>query len=1167
MKRNDILNRILSKTARAILSLALLIGINHYAGAYALGAYTYTGTSSLTLDGYSTLSGTLTIANGGSYTLNLNGQTLENLYNNRVFLVLSGGKLVINGPGTIKNGRSNRGGFAFVLGNVELNNVTIDNCYGIYTNEGENSTTAISFGCGGALYIGKGGVVNMNSGTTISNCHTYKIINSLGNLTGYYTAEGYYTWGKGGAVFIEPGGTFNMTGGTITSSWATNGGAVYLNNGGAVFNMTGGTISDCKCYSSGLTRPKINGLDDIGGGAVMVRQNSTFIMSGSATIKNCYGGNWSYGHGVYNVGNVTMKDNATISGCVPEVFKGKTPSINTQIECITYKTDGKISFTNLHYGGGVYQNGPAVFNMEGGIIKDNVSFSGGGVLQFGGADGKPIFNLNGGTITNNYAIGERFSNGGGLFIEASTFNFLKGTVSYNKAGRYGGGFNVNESATIKLGGSGQCLIIGNEASHGGGISQEAGDCVMSINSTNVIIKENLASGVWAHKIDTSPNDDDWRNDVFGEQNVGYGGGLFIEKGTLTANAGYIQDNDATGGGGGISFRMVRVPGDITANIGGTINISGNDALAYSGGGIDIYTKNSKNTSANKVTVNVNGGTIAHNTAKTNGGACYISINDNSTATLNLGHSGSFIAEQNVAGQYGGAFGCYMGSVSIYAGNIRDNVSEWSGGAIFIEKGNLTINRKNDIRILNNTSNHKGGGIHLVNGSATIDRCVLMGNTAKLRGGAISIENGNLSVTDQIELLNNYVTGDYKTPDEHGFGGGAISMNGGSVTMAQGLIHSNHTKMGYGGGLYVIASSSNSVTLNGGDFYDNSAHDGGGVCVNGPVNMTLSADVTNNQALNGGGICLMNGAKMKFGNGLITGNTAYIENTDVMKEKKTAYQETHSTLEGVGGGIFLDTGTSLEFINPTAMGIYTNSAEFAADDIFTNGNGTYISIPDISMIQLKGFDVPTSRLYWQEDYVNNDTEYSKGTYALSNGQPPAHRYLYALRNSKATYHLSDGNHPSVDDYVCLTVGFDMVFVPLRKYGLQKGEVATFKVLYDDDGTESVFRTVPIMGTSDAADSYTERYIALPTGQWKIVETDWTWRYDGTPSFSPQPGANGYYDVAKNEQTNKVEITGSSKSDRIEVRNIHDNQDIRSHENAKINYISPTHTVETPPAVTE
>ena len=123
---------------------------------------TLTGTYDLTTNVQLTAQCTVS----GDVTINLNGKTLSTTSAIRFFLVNSGGKLTINGPGIITGGNlgsTNNGGAIFVYngGNLILNGCTIENCTANY---------------GGAIYKQGGdtnnspsGSVTIKAGTVIRN--------------------------------------------------------------------------------------------------------------------------------------------------------------------------------------------------------------------------------------------------------------------------------------------------------------------------------------------------------------------------------------------------------------------------------------------------------------------------------------------------------------------------------------------------------------------------------------------------------------------------------------------------------------------------------------------------------------------------------------------------------------------------------------------------------------------------------------------------------------------------------------------------------------------------------------------------------------------------------------------------------------------------------------
>lgn len=296
-----------------------------------------------------------------------------------------------------------------------------------------------------------------------------------------------------------------------------------------IFEMNGGTIEGCSASY---------------GGAVYVHRslnkegekvNASFTMFGGSISNNT---SYYDGCGVYVAGTFAMSGGA-IQGNKPQ---GWTLTLDTDGNSLTHPITSAVlkhpqtlaRDKGRAYGGGVFlsESGASTFTMSGGTISGNIAQSGGGIMVWNNA----VLTMNGGTIDGNYAIGRGgLGNGGAVYVQNGTFNFNAGTLSNNTAVRYGGAVNINQSAILNLSGSsGECVISGNQAQHGGGLSQEQGACSMTLSNANINIKGNIAHGY------SSQN---------GTRDPGNGGGIFIEKGTLSISAGTIQGNQATGRGG------------------------------------------------------------------------------------------------------------------------------------------------------------------------------------------------------------------------------------------------------------------------------------------------------------------------------------------------------------------------------------------------------------------------------------------------------------------------------------------------------------------------------------------------------------------------------------------------------------------------------------------
>lgn len=979
-----------------------------------------------------TLTGEIRVADTKILTIDLNGFTITNKTGGGfMFVVSEGTELIImdtKGGGKITGGRGDRGGCALVSGTLRLQGGTIENCISTDGNYADTETSSINYktqGCGGAFFINQGAKFYM-SGGSIKNCRTEIV------------GEGNSSVGRGGAVFVDAeqgstGGYFEMTGGTIEGCKANLGGAVYVHESLAEgikvkgkFKMTGGIIQNNKACVNGCG----------------VYANGDVEMSGTAIIQNNTPTGWN--------------DNQA-TGWSLSMVPG---------------TEYPYTQPNGCYGGGVYINGNAVFNMSGGEIKSNQAESGGGVMVWTGS----TFNMSGGTISGNYAIGQGgLGNGGAVYVQTGTFDFTGGTLTGNTAVRYGGAVNINQSAIFNL--TGECNITGNKSMHGGAFSQEQGACNMSLTSPNILIQNNTAHGY---------------NSANQTQGQGNGGGIFIEKGELTISAGQIKDNKASGRGGGASLYVSRIEGDITVNVtGGTI--SGNQA-GVSGGGLDLYASPIKdaptnedqldgNVSYNTVLVNFNDGVLNGNSAP-NGGGIYVGIKTtanssgtNNKAVMNVG-TNSLIPEiyDNTVTENGGALGMNQGTFNVIKGNMYNNhATNGNGGAIYLGAGEFNIT-----------------------GEATIS-----GNSAK-NGGAICVENG-------------------------------------TVTINKGILENNVATL-FGGGLYVYNSPSSAqknVKFSGGTLKQNEALIGGGACVNGNIKLEIDATIEENEAHNGGAIYMMNGVNMAFGNGLIRSNTAikkdgvdtpttvYHATTDV--SGKTTLGNTTTQVYGVGGGIFMDSGTTLTFSTPEKLGIYNNHADAAADDIFANGNSTVVVLPSVEDMQLKEFDVPGNELYWVEDYMKDEQNYSQGTEILTTGGV---RYQDALKEKITPGKLENDqthtlNATNSNSFACLSLGYDLVFVKFVKKGLLYGDDVIFEIYYPDkvDPTKFVlYRKLIVTGIENNAD--VEKTIALPSGEWKFKETMWNWKYD-VPTYLPAHDAVKGTILITRDSADEITVTNTIK----------------------------------------
>ena len=921
---------------------------------------------------------------------------------------------------------------------------------------------------------------------------------------------------QGGAVVIGADGVFEMKGGAIRNcGFALDsddiGGGVYVAAGGQM-NFRGGIISECTAHNGGaifLEAPTTADVAEPGlvmsgdasitnctatykGGGVYVDASETgrnkFIISEDASISGCKTS--TMGCGVYSKGIVEMRggiirDNVPIKTYITD--DSGLPDYSKEIILDDgYPLGGGICTEGRIDGAGTTLGNKADFTMTGGIIRGNVGGSGGGIMSYHNSS----LSIEGGALIEaNHAIGKGGpGNGGGIYVQSSDFTISGGEIKGNYARRYGGGININASqgnaAIVNL--TGNCKITGNYAGHGGGISQESGDCAMNINSEGVEITGNTARGIAAFfESDGISLEDSDAYNCYGTG--GNGGGLFIERGTLNISAGKIEGNNAGGDGGGISLRGVRVGGDIILNMtGGTI--SGNNQNPSllgdgfgDGGGVDIHAKSGTvgtNYYTGYVNASISSGVIENNNAE-NGAGVNIDTDENCSATLTIG-SGS-------------------------SGNVP--------------------------KIGNNNATSNGGGIRLARGNISMLSGDI-GNNRATNGGGICLEKGSITISGAESNISNNIASDY------------------------------------GGGLYVVNKESSGtqvgVTFSGGIFTGNRAANGGGMCVYGNINVEASDVVLrSNTAKNGGGVYLLNGnegtTSMTYTGGLITNNIA---SGDGMIE--TAYDNDDSN-SGVGGGVYMAENTSLTFSieagNP--LGLYGNTANKAADDIFANGIGTSLILPNVSAMSLQDYHVGAGELYWVEDYVTGDIGYQNGTKAsgvdLEVGK--IFRYRQALKELENIYKIDFGAAQSLvydNTYVCLAIGYDLFPVTLIKKGLQVGESALFNVYYMKGSEWKKYSTIsfPCLRPEQAGNGGVTVNMVLSSGYWKFEEdSNWSWKYTLNGSILDYNGevvsemSDSGVHIASDELKEKIKFQYTFTNDPISTS-------VKADEAVKINILKLT-----------
>ena len=166
------------------------------------------------------MTGAVTVNNGNSLTIDLNGYTLTAAANSRAFFIQNGALTIEDSIG----------------GGVIQGSGTVNGYGGAILMNGSDSNNALTL-AGGTI---RGFTAKYGAGVSMGN-GTFR-------MTGGAIRNCSATGGKadGGGVYVS-GGSFEMSDGTISACNAANaGGGVYVISGS--FEMSGGSIEDCTAY-------------------------------------------------------------------------------------------------------------------------------------------------------------------------------------------------------------------------------------------------------------------------------------------------------------------------------------------------------------------------------------------------------------------------------------------------------------------------------------------------------------------------------------------------------------------------------------------------------------------------------------------------------------------------------------------------------------------------------------------------------------------------------------------------------------------------------------------------------------------------------------------------------------------------------------------------------
>ena len=787
--------------------------------------------------------------NGHSVTLK------EGVTNGRLLKLQTGAVLNLTdceGAGVLSGGNAEFGGA------VNISRGSTFNMYGgIFSG---NTSLHETNGQGAAIYAQAskdgeiGGVFNMYGGEISGNEATYG--------AGVYGAASSTIHIYGGTIrnnkVTQYGGGLYVTGSTATTIGAakfegntatSSGGAVYITGAGSKLTVDGATFTD-------------NTISGYAGGAILAQSNDTEIVINNSKFT---GSKADAGGAIFASTNTKLTiDNSLFSG-----NSAKQGAAIYTLRC-TAKI-GKVEIsgnTSTSKAAGIYV-AAGEMTIDGATIKNNKGGSGTAICTASTTatiDGKsttlyPTVHLLSGTISGNQGTS------GVILLQGKTvFNMKGGTISGNST-NYGGGIYASTNSVFNMYGG---AISGNTTKQsGGGIYAQRA----TLNVYGGTISENTA--------------------------VKMGGGVFLSGSQMyMSNARITGNKTETGtGGGGIGT------GTSTANgvkYASTIKmVSGEISGNYGRHGGAVLLQGTSET-----VLTIEGGLIANNTSKVEGGAFYISTHTTINVTGGT-FTGNYTDGRGGVAYHNNSKGNYTG------GEYYANKTKSSGGAFLVNGATCKILIK-DITLRDHEAGGSGAAIcHQGKGYMTLENVTVINNISKASGGGVYLANNT-----HLDMINVTIADN----SAKSYAGGLYLGNNTYLT-ADGLTIENNTCGSEGGGIY---SRSIHTILNNTKIIGNTSEgNGGGICSYAPAlqgvgtglgdfrtghvftNVEISNNVT--KSGQGGGLYIHRGSKFTAKDLVMTGNESLLEGSAIWGHGDLSMENAKITgnKSGVGYAVYLE----------------------------------------------------------------------------------------------------------------------------------------------------------------------------------------------------------------------------------------------------------------------
>lgn len=570
---------------------------------------------------------------------------------------------------------------------------------------------------------------------------------------------GCYSTTNGAAVTVNAGGSFTMTGGEISYNCA-------LHYGGGIYSQGSLSIKDSKIqYNKALGVDYLDEKDNKykvkggSGGGIYVTSSEEGIMCNIGNSEINYNYASVLGGGIYS----TVNSNIEYSQI--NYNRAMHSELKNGIKWDKGRGGGF-----CFIGGGTGENAKEInFTLDNTIVEYNACmyYGGGGHIQSAAI----LTQKNGTKINNNTSV---LHGAAGLHVTASAhFKFEDGEISHNIAHSVGGGIHSSYGCTLELKGG---TISYNKASHrGGGVHVNTGG-ELTLDGTDITYNEVYTGPDYKYSTVTFESDG---STSYSEpesdsdepyDKAGYGGGVMIDAGHCTMNAGNLSHNKAKVGGGGLALVM--------------INTDAKNEIQLQQLKIVRFT--------------LNDGIIQGNTTDGQGAGIYLMENTMEMPTVDITGEGVQQKLQELLNGIPEAF--------IYGGTLSDNIAKDNGGALLVN-GNVTM--EDGIFTKNKAKN--GGGICIIGGTVNITKGNIIENTATNYGGGIYVENNDPNAVITL-------SGDGVFEKNEAQAGGGMAVNGPFTFNFAGTLQNNNAVNG--GGIYLLKGTGSSGEAKGATLYFN-----------------------------------------------------------------------------------------------------------------------------------------------------------------------------------------------------------------------------------------------------------------------------------------------------------------------------------------------------------